>query len=73
VESRRNKPARTYGRKPAAASAEKPTRASDKRPPRAMTEDEADILYCEKHKHEPGIPLRQALRELGIDESEVGL
>jgi hypothetical protein len=42
-------------------------------PPRVLTEDEADILYSEKHKHEPGIPLQKALEELGIDESEVGL
>ena len=58
---------------PARASDRKPARASDKKPPRLLTEDEADILYCEKHKHEPGIPLREALRELGIDESKVGL
>jgi hypothetical protein len=38
-----------------------------------MTEDEADILYCEKHKHEKGIPLHEALEELGIDADEVGL
>ena len=41
--------------------------------PRTLTEDEADILYCEKHKHEPRIPLRQVLEKLGIDETEVGL
>ena len=65
----------------------KPTRTSLRRAPRftrsepkatvqkarTITEDQADILYCEKHKHEKGIPLREALRELGIDESEVGL
>ena len=37
-----------------------------------MTEDEADILYCEKHKHEEGIPLAEALEELGVHEDEVG-
>jgi len=40
---------------------------------RVLTEDEADILYCEKHKHEPRIPLRKVLEKLGIDETEVGL
>ena len=49
------------------------TRARAEKAPRVMTEDEADILYCEKHKHEKGIPLDKALEELGIDESEVGL
>ena len=49
-------------------------RANQKPPtPRVMTEDQADIVYCEKHKHEPRIPLRDVLRDLGIDESEVGL
>jgi hypothetical protein len=38
-----------------------------------LTEDEADILYCEKHKHEKGVPRKQVLEELGIDGSEVGL
>jgi hypothetical protein len=47
--------------------------ADSKRKPRVMNKDEADILYCEKHKHEPGKPLRDVLRKLGIDESEVGL
>lgn len=58
---------------PARASDRKPARDAGKKPPRLLTEDEADILYCEKHKHEPGMPLREALRELGIDESKVGL
>jgi hypothetical protein len=38
-----------------------------------MTEDQADILYCEKHKSEKGIPLKQVLQDLGISEDEVGL
>ncbi len=30
----------------------------------ALTEDEADILYAEKHKHENGIPWDQVKTQL---------
>lgn len=65
------KPTRASMRR--APSSNREATADSKRTPRVMTEDEADILYCEKHKHEPGKPLRDVLRKLGIDESEVGL
>lgn len=55
------------------ASRRESSRPARAKAPRVLTEDEADILYCEKHKHEKGIPLDKALEELGIDESEVGL
>jgi hypothetical protein len=72
VETQRNKSAKN-SEAPARASDGKPARGSDAKPKHALTEDEADIRYGEKHKHEPGNPLRQALKELGINESEVGL
>ena len=49
------------------------TRPTGESSPRPLTEDEADILYAEKHKNEKGIPLEKALEELGIDADEVGL
>ncbi len=30
-----------------------------------MTEDEADVLYCEKHKNDKRHPLREVLRDFG--------
>ena len=33
-----------------------------------MTEDEADILYCEKHKNDKRYPLREVLRDFGDDD-----
>ncbi len=42
----------------------KPSRASDNKAPRVLTEDEADILYGEKHKHEKGIPWDQVKAKL---------
>jgi len=64
-----SKAARTPSRKSGAVR----SRPAGEKTPRLMTEDEADILYCEKHKHEKGVPLKQALEELGIREAEVGL
>ena len=49
------------------------TRPAGESSPRPLTEDEADILYAEKHKNEKGIPLETVLEELGIDAGEVGL
>ncbi|MEX2301867.1 MAG: hypothetical protein WD733_13070 [Bryobacterales bacterium] len=71
MQSRHNKRAKNSGQASGGPN-RKPAR-SDSKPPRVLTEDEADILYAEKHKQEPGIPLRKALKELGIDESEVGV
>lgn len=33
-----------------------------------MTEDEADILYCEKHENDKRHPLRDVLRDSGDDD-----
>jgi hypothetical protein len=71
VQSRHHKRAKDSGQ--ASGSPDRKPARADSKPPRVLTEDEADILYGEKHKQEPGIPLRKALKELGIDESEVGL
>jgi len=61
----------TKGRKPANARAKKPTQASnnpwpafDNKAKRELSEDEADILYCEKHKHEKAIPWEQVKAKL---------
>ena len=31
-----------------------------------VTEDEADIIYCMRHEHEPTIPLEEVAKELGL-------
>ena len=31
-----------------------------------VTEDEADIIYCMSHEHEPTIPLDEVAKELGL-------
>ena len=35
-------------------------------------EDEADLAFIEKHRHEPGLPLEEVLEELGISKEESG-
>jgi hypothetical protein len=57
------KKSRTVDREPSRAP-HKPSRPPGNRDPRAPTEDEADILYGEKHKNEKGIPWEQVKAKL---------
>jgi hypothetical protein len=59
----RRKPASERAKKPSQAS-DKPSPASDNKAKRVLSEDEADILYCEKHKHERAIPWEQVKAKL---------
>ena len=45
-------------------SKRKAARSSPAKGPRLLTEDEADILYAEKHKDEKGIPWDQVKAKL---------
>jgi len=58
------KTSRTTGRKPSRVSNNKSSRASGNKAPRVLTEDEADVLYGEKHKLEKGIPWDQVKAKL---------
>ena len=58
------KTSRSASRERSGASKSKPARASTRKGPRVLTEDEADILYGEKHKDEKGIPWDQVKAKL---------
>jgi hypothetical protein len=34
--------------------------------PDRVTEDEADVIYCMRHEHEPTIPFEEVAKELGL-------
>lgn len=58
----KNSPA--TGRKPASERVKRLAQTSDRKGKRVLSEDEADILYCEKHKHEKAIPWEQVKAKL---------
>jgi hypothetical protein len=58
------KTSRSARRERAEASKRKPARGSASKSPRVINEDEADILYGEKHKDEKGVPWDQVKAKL---------
>jgi hypothetical protein len=51
-------------RKPASERVKKLSQTSGRKGKRVLSEDEADILYCEKHKHEKAIPWERVKAKL---------
>ncbi len=65
--------ARAGGRKPPKVAARPSSAFHLTRKERAIladpdwvTEDEADVIYCMRHEHEPTIPFEEVAKELGL-------